>query len=62
MNTLSMLILQIHEILNREDGQDLIEYALLVALISLAAVASISVLGTDISTFFANTATTLNNV
>ena len=62
MNTLSMLILHLREILSREDGQDLIEYALLVALISLAAVATIGILGTDISTFFTHTATTLNSV
>ena len=42
MTVLSMLTLQSQMILNREDGQDLIEYALLLGLISLAALAAIN--------------------
>ena len=45
MITLQMLWMQAQTILNREEGQDLIEYALLVGLISLAAVASIQPIG-----------------
>lgn len=41
MMTLQMLWMQVQTILNREEGQDLIEYALLVGLISLAAVAAV---------------------
>lgn len=53
MTTLQMILLRAKMILDREDGQDLIEYALLVALISLGAVASLSTLGKDVyNTFF----------
>jgi pilus assembly protein Flp/PilA len=38
----------------REDGQDLVEYALVVALIALAATVAMKQLGTDISTAFTN--------
>jgi pilus assembly protein Flp/PilA len=43
-----------------EDGQDLTEYALLVVLLALAAVAGIQGLATAISSTFANAATNLN--
>jgi pilus assembly protein Flp/PilA len=42
-----------------ETGQDLIEYALVVALISFAAIAAMNSLATGINTAFANVATTL---
>jgi Flp pilus assembly pilin Flp len=38
--------------LRREDGQDLLEYALLAALIAIAAVGAVTVLGNHINTFF----------
>ena len=52
MMTLQMLWMQVQAILNREDGQDLIEYALLVGLISLAAVAAIKPIGRDVEAIF----------
>lgn len=39
-------------LLSREEGQDLVEYALIVALISLAAVAGMTTLATDINGAF----------
>jgi pilus assembly protein Flp/PilA len=39
-----------------EDGQDLIEYALLVGLISLVAVAAITLAGSAVNTIFTNIA------
>lgn len=44
----------------REEGQDLIEYALLVALIAMAATVGMKALATDINTAFGNIGTTLN--
>ena len=44
----------------REDGQDLVEYALIVALIALAATAGMNTLATDINNAFSNVGTTLN--
>jgi pilus assembly protein Flp/PilA len=45
--------------LKREDGQDLIEYALLVALIALAATTGMKALATGINTAFSNISTQL---
>ena len=39
-----------------EDGQDLLEYALLVALIALVAVAAVTTAGTTVSGIFQNIA------
>jgi pilus assembly protein Flp/PilA len=42
----------------REDaGQDLIEYGLLVGIITVGAVAAITLIGTDVKTIFENTQT-----
>jgi Flp pilus assembly pilin Flp len=38
----------------REDGQTLVEYALIIALISIALVAALTLLSTGISNVFAN--------
>ena len=40
--------------LGREEGQDLVEYALVVALIAFAATASMKVLASDINRAFSN--------
>lgn len=53
MNTLLLkLHLKFQALKNGEEGQDLIEYALLAALIALAATASMSTLATDIEALF----------
>lgn len=48
-------------VLKNEEGQDLIEYALVVALIAFAAVAGMSTLAGDINTAFGNIGTKLTN-
>ncbi len=45
---------------NEEDGQDLIEYALVVALIAFAAVVGMKTVATGINAAFTNIATALN--
>jgi pilus assembly protein Flp/PilA len=45
----------------REEGQDLIEYALVVALIAFAATAGMSTLAGGINTAFGNIASTLTS-
>ncbi|MFQ5342274.1 MAG: Flp family type IVb pilin [Anaerolineae bacterium] len=45
----------------REEGQDLVEYALLLGLIALIAIASVVVMGTQISTTLSNLASTLSS-
>ena len=42
-----------------EEGQDLTEYALLMVLIALVAIASMKTLGTTVSNVFSNAATNL---
>jgi pilus assembly protein Flp/PilA len=56
-----MLSVKIQNLLSREEGQDLIEYALLVALISLGAVAGMGRLAGDINNAFNTVANTLNS-
>ncbi len=50
------LYLWIRNWLKREEGQDLAEYALLIGLIALVVFAAVALLGTNISTLFANLA------
>ena len=59
MNKLSMLALKAQMILNNEEGQDLIEYALLVGFISLAAVAAIQGISTELNSIYTTIATKL---
>ncbi len=40
----------------RDEGQDLLEYALLIALIALVAVAAVTAAGASVSTIFNNVA------
>lgn len=46
--------------LMKEEGQDLVEYALLIALIAFAATAGIKSLATNLNTAFSNIATAVN--
>jgi pilus assembly protein Flp/PilA len=47
------------DLMNREEGQDLVEYALVVALIALGAIIAMKSLGTGINTAFNDISTTL---
>jgi pilus assembly protein Flp/PilA len=49
-------------VLKSEDGQDLIEYALVVALVALAATAGMNSLASGINTAFNNLGTRLTNI
>lgn len=60
MNNLYLkFMVTMQNLLNNEEGQDLIEYALLVALIAVAAIAGARTLATQISTTFTSVATVL---
>ena len=50
----------LQNILARQEGQDLIEYALVVALVALGATAGMRVLATAINTAFTNISTRLS--
>ena len=60
-NKMWMMYLTVKDVLSNEDGQDLIEYALVVALIAFAATAGMSTLATDINQAFNNIGTTLTS-
>jgi pilus assembly protein Flp/PilA len=51
-NKLWMLSIKLQNVLKGEDGQDLIEYALVVALIAFAAVGAMGTLAGDINSAF----------
>jgi pilus assembly protein Flp/PilA len=52
----------IQAFIRNEEGADLIEYALLAGLISLAAVATLSTVGTSVTGLFAKVSTKLDAV
>jgi pilus assembly protein Flp/PilA len=60
-NLLLKLYIKYQDLLHEEDGQDLVEYALIVALIALAATAGMNTLATAINTGFTTLGTTLTN-
>jgi pilus assembly protein Flp/PilA len=53
------LITRLVTLAKNEDGQDLLEYALLVALIALVCVGAIGLAGTNVNTIFGKIATAL---
>jgi pilus assembly protein Flp/PilA len=55
------LILFLRNLLLSEQGQDLVEYALLVSLIALVAVAGEKTLASDLSNAFSHVGTTINS-
>jgi pilus assembly protein Flp/PilA len=58
-NTLMGLYAKLQGLKNGEEGQDLVEYALLVALIALVCVASINGIASAIQTVFSNISSSL---
>ena len=50
------LVTRLRAFVREEKGQDLLEYALLIALIALVAVGAITTAGTNVSTVFTNIA------
>ncbi|HWA93660.1 MAG TPA: Flp family type IVb pilin [Terracidiphilus sp.] len=62
MNNLYLkLLIKLQELKDREEGQDLVEYALVVALIAFGATAGMSQLATGINAAFNKISTTLNS-
>jgi pilus assembly protein Flp/PilA len=53
------LYVRLHILLDREDGQDLVEYALLVALIALVALSGVKQVASAVNTSFSKVSTTL---
>ena len=60
MNNLILnLYAKLQSLTNDEDGQDLVEYALLIALISLVAIAAVQNVGTVVNSVFLAISTSL---
>ncbi len=57
---MSQLVTFVKSIARNEEGQDLLEYALLVALIALIAIGAVGMAGGAVNTIFTNIATALN--
>jgi len=55
------VIERLRRMATEESGQDLLEYALLVALIALVAVMAVTAAGSSVNTIFNNIATTLSS-
>ena len=60
-NYFLMLSVKFQSLLSREEGQDLIEYALVVAMIAFAATASMRTLANDINNAFQSIGTQLSS-
>ena len=60
-NNLLLLSVKLQNFLTREEGQDLIEYALVVALIAFAAVTGMKTLANDINNAFSAIGTSLTS-
>jgi pilus assembly protein Flp/PilA len=58
-NLLTNLYVKFQDLASREEGQDLVEYALVVALIAFGATAGMSSLSGAINTAFGNISSTL---
>ena len=58
-NMMLKMYVKFQELVNREEGQDLVEYALLISLVALAAVAGIGKVTTAINAVFTNISTSL---
>ncbi len=53
------LCVKFQSLKNGEEGQDLVEYALLIALIALVCISGVSTVATAINTVFSNISSTL---
>jgi pilus assembly protein Flp/PilA len=62
MNTMLLkLYVKFQDLASREEGQDLVEYALVVALVAFGATAGMKALGSGISTAFSSISSTLSS-
>lgn len=59
MDKLLMLYLKVQDLKNGEEGQDLVEYALLVALIALAVIAGVQGVASAVNNVFTNVSNSL---
>ena len=53
------MYLKLQNLVNREEGQDLVEYALICCMIALAAITGVSNVATAVTTVFSNISSSL---
>lgn len=58
-NMILAMYVKLQNLMNREEGQDLVEYALLVCLIALAAITGVSKVATAVTLVFSNISASL---
>jgi pilus assembly protein Flp/PilA len=58
-NLFLMLFVKLQNLMNREEGQDLVEYALLVCLVALAAITGVNRVASAITLVFTNISSSL---
>jgi pilus assembly protein Flp/PilA len=58
-NMILNIYVKLQNLMNREEGQDLVEYALLVSLIALAAITGVGNVAKAVNTIFGNISTSL---
>jgi len=58
-NLILALYVKLQNLMTREEGQDLVEYALLVCLIALAAIVGVNKVATAVTTVFSNISASL---
>jgi len=61
MHSFGTLYLALRSIIDREEGQDLVEYALVVALIAFGAITGMGYLATGLNTAFSTISSTLTS-
>jgi pilus assembly protein Flp/PilA len=60
MNNLFLaMYVKLQDLMNREEGQDLVEYALLVCLIALAAITGVNKVASAVTNVFSNISSSL---
>jgi pilus assembly protein Flp/PilA len=59
-DTMLKMYIKLQNLLSQDEGQDLVEYALIVALIALAATAGMKTLASDLSAAFSSVGSTIN--
>ncbi|HEY1985220.1 MAG TPA: Flp family type IVb pilin [Terracidiphilus sp.] len=60
MNNLFIkLLVKVQDLMNREEGQDLVEYGLLISLVALAAIVGINKVTTAVNAVFTSISTSL---
>ena len=58
---MSQLSLYLVNLLRREEGQDLAEYAIMIGLVALVVLVAVTLLGTNLSRLFAEMGTTVGS-